>query len=220
MHLTTLKNHDIVVQDDQEYVLGPQLLAHGEYVRNHSDLYQASCNQVAKLARESGECGHLLTDYDGQLYALYERFGESAVGVKRHDQKREKPVDHLHCTAAGKAILAHKPPDVSREILDARDLRATAPNTVTDTDALFDEFEQIRERGYPVADEEQIPGIRPVGAPIDGPDGEVAGAIAVSGPTQRLEGDTFRDELPSMVTQAANICEVNFQADSIDDTAL
>lgn len=127
--------------------------------------------------------------------------------VEYRDQKRERPVDHLHCTAAGTAILAPQTGGRDSGTLRSRKRPATAPNAIPGVDVLFEEFEKIRERQYAVADEEQMQGIRAVGAPIHGPDGEVAGAIAVSGPTRRLEGGTFREELPSAVTRAANICE-------------
>jgi DNA-binding IclR family transcriptional regulator len=211
-YLSTLQEYGFVVQTDEGYKLGPQLLTLGEYVRNHSELYQAAKDQIENLAEETGECAHLLIESNGQLYAIYERFGENAVGVGYHNRKRERPLTHLHCTAAGKAILAHLPEGRIEEIVARYGLPQNTPNTITDADNLFEAVEEIRERGYSFADEEQIENLRAVAAPITPPESGVVGALAVSGPLARLKGDLYREELPELVTQAANICELNLQS--------
>lgn len=215
-HLQTLKNAGFVIQRGDTYVLGPQLLTLGEYVRNHSDLYQAAKEQVEELAMDSGECAHLIIEHNGKLFALYERFGANAVGTEHHERKREKPLSHLHCTAAGKSILASLPKEKVTGILERCGMPWNTENTITDREMLFDDLADIREQGYAFADEEQMQGIRAVGAPILGPDDAVAGAIAVSGPASRLRGDLFRDDLPQSVTRAANICEVNLQTVNVE----
>lgn len=219
-HLATLKGHGLVVQGQKGYRLGPRFLTLGEFVRNHSDLYQAAKEEIDDLADESGECVHLLTEHDGRLVPVYERFGENAVAVEYHDRKREEPVKHLHCTAAGKAILAYTPDGRVREIIDEVGLPPNTPQTITDRDTLLDELERIRERGYSIADEEQLQGIRAVGASIRGSDGTALGAIAVSGPTSRLKGDRFETEVPELVTQTANICEVNYETLDLSEEVL
>jgi DNA-binding IclR family transcriptional regulator len=219
-HLATLKGHGLVVQNDGGYRLGPRFLTLGEFVRNHSDLYQAAKDEVEDLADESGECVHLLTEHDGRLVPVYERFGENAVAVEYHNRKREEPVKHLHCTAAGKAILAYTPDSRVEEIVDEVGLPPNTPQTITDRDALLDELERICERGYSVADEEQLQGIRAVGAPIRDSDGAARGAVAVSGPISRLKGERFESEMPELVTRTANICEVNYETLDLSEELL
>jgi DNA-binding IclR family transcriptional regulator len=219
-HLATLKGHGLVVQNDGGYRLGPRFLTLGEFVRNHSDLYQAAKDEVEDLADESGECVHLLTEHDGRLVPVYERFGENAVAVEYHNRKREEPVKHLHCTAAGKAILAYTPDGRVEEIVDEVGLPPNTPQTITDRDALLDELERICERGYSVADEEQLQGIRAVGAPIRDSDGAARGAVAVSGPISRLKGERFESEMPELVTRTANICEVNYETLDLSEELL
>ena len=214
-HLATLKRAGFVVQRGHTYDLGPQLLTLGEYVRNHSDLYQASREQVDRLARETGECAHLTIEHDGQLFILYEEFGPDAVGIEYHDWKRQEPLDHLHCTATGKAILSRLPAEEVEAILDYRGMPSHTAETITDREALFDQLADFRERGHAYADGELMSGIRAVGAAIEGSDGEVEGAIAVTGPSSRLRGERFRELLPRRVLNAANVCEVNLQTATI-----
>lgn len=216
--LATLKQANYVVQNDREYCLGPGLLTLGEHFRNRSDLYQASKTQIEELAETTDESAHLIIEHNSRLFSLYEQFGTDAVGVEFHDRKRERPLNHLHCTAAGKAILAHLPEEQVIRIFEESNLPKITSYTITDPDELQEEFAEIRERGFALNDQEQILGIRAVGTTIVGPDGNVAGAVALSGPTSRLRDERFREELPERVIQSANICEINLQStDVIDD---
>lgn len=210
-HLSTLKQEGYVVQRETAYDLGPQFLAAGGHVRNKSRLYQASKEEVDKLAEETGECVHLIIEHGGQLFALYERFGPDAIGTDYHDQKRGKPLNHLHCTAAGKSILAQLPEQQVERIIDERGLPENTNKTIHEREMLLEELAEVRERGYAFADEEQLRGIRAVGAPIFGPNNDAAGAIAVSGPTSRLQRERFYELLPETVQQTTNICEVNLR---------
>jgi DNA-binding IclR family transcriptional regulator len=101
------------------------------------------------------------------------------------------------------------------DIVSEVGLPQVTSNTITDPDTLFAELETVRERGYSFADEEQMTNIRAVAAPITLEDGTVAGALAISGPTSRLQGEQFREELPQKVVDTANVCEVNLQTESL-----
>jgi len=215
-HLASLKKQGLVKQENESYELGPRFLALGEHVRNNSSLYKASKDEIERLATETGECAHLIIQHNDNLYALYERFGENAVGIEFHDRKRERPLNHLHCTAAGKAILANLPKSEVTDILDSHGMPKRTPNTITDRDTFIKNLEQISERGYALADEEQMNGIRAVGVPVTSLTGVVVGALAVSGPTTRLKGELFNEELPNKLRRAANIAEVNLQTTTLD----
>lgn len=215
-HLATLKQAGYVIQNGTEYNLGPQMLTLGEAVRNRSKLYQAAKQQVERLATDLEESAHLIIEHDGRMFALYERFGSNAVGVEYHNRKRELPLNHMHCTAAGKCILSGLPDEQVKAILEEQGMPQNTKNTITDNEALLDELAEVRERGYAFANEEQMEGIRAVGAPIFGPDETIEGAIAVSGPASRFQGNRFREELPGKVTRAANICEVNLRTPDVD----
>jgi DNA-binding IclR family transcriptional regulator len=52
-----------------------------------------------------------------------------------------------------------------------------------------------------------------VGAPIKSPEGEIMGAISISGPTKRLKDEWLHGELTEMVTQAANFIEMKISTD-------
>lgn len=220
-YLATLREANYVVKEGVSYRLGPQLLTLGEHVRHHDKLFRTAKEQVEELTVETGESVHLIFEHDGRLFGLYERFGENAVGIEYHNRKREQPLNHLHCTAAGKAILSEFTDDRVEEIVEKRGMPRNTDQTITDRDRLIEALETIRERGYAHADEEQMEGLRAVGAPVVTPQTGVVGAIAVSGPTARLSGERFEERIPDMVMQAANICEINLQtvATASEETA-
>jgi DNA-binding IclR family transcriptional regulator len=108
----------------------------------------------------------------------------------------------------GKAILAHFPEKRVRDILDRHGLPKITEHTVDDEETLFEELEQIRQQGYARDLEERVRGMRCVAAPILR-DGEVLGAVSVSGPASRMQGERFETEIPDHVMGTANVIEVN-----------
>jgi len=116
---------------------------------------------------------------------------------------------YMHQTAAGKALLSQFSDQWVREILDRHGLPASTPQTVDDEEALFEELDEIRERGIAFNDEESTEGLRAVGVPVAGPDGDVLGAFAVAGPTHRIEGDRFDSEIPDVIRSVVNELELN-----------
>ena len=211
-HLSTLKAHNLVVQDEQLYRLGPQFLILGEHVRNNDRIYQSAKEAVEELAEATGECAHLIIEHRGCVFALYEAFGDNAIGEDYHARKREESLKHLHCTASGKAMLSQFPRERVDSIIDEHGMDQITTKTITDREELFDRLDRIRDRGFALNDEEQIIGIRAVGAPIMRTDGTVDGAISVSGPTSRLKSDRFREDIPEKVLYATNVAEVNLNS--------
>lgn len=209
-HLATLKQFDVVEQEGTTYRLGPGLLLFGAHVRNNHGLFGAAKGEIDELAHETGEVGRIVIEHGGKLLVLHEKFGPDAVGRSFHTENRAKARRHLHCTATGKAILAHAPEERREDVL-CGDLPQVAPNTITDPDRLRTELSEIREQGYALNDEEQLTGIRSIGAPVMRGDGEVAGAISLTGPVSRISGDTFREDYPAKVVQTANVSEVNLR---------
>lgn len=207
-YLSTLKAHGYVEHRGSEYRLGPTLLTHGEYYRNKNLLFRAGKKEVEQLAADTGECVHLIIEHNGKAITLYDEFGTKAVGTKYHTHWREEPKNYLHCISAGKAILAGKSDEEVWEIIETKGLERQTPNTITDSEELFKELEQIRDTGVAWNDEEEIIGIRAVGVAVTDADGDVLGAISLTAPTSRMPDDYFREELPQKLKKVGNIIEV------------
>jgi DNA-binding IclR family transcriptional regulator len=204
-YLSTLEQESYVVRDDGTYRVGLRFLEHGAYARNQLQLFDIARPEMDRLADETGELCNLLVEEHGVGTYLYRSSGEHAVQVKEHIGTRVA----LHSTALGKAILAHLPTERVDEIVDQHGLPAATDQTVTDREELESQLETVRERGVAFDDEERLPGLRCVAAPILSNDDRVLGAISISGPSHRLQGERFRDELSERVLETANVIELN-----------
>lgn len=206
-HLTTLRAHDYVTKEGDTYQLGLQFLTVGGYVQHNELGYQLAKEKVQQLALTTGERVQFITEEHGQRVYIHASVGEDAVQTDAHMGKRGP----LHCSAAGKAILAVLPKSRVKEIIDERGLPQVTPNTVTDRDTLLEELQTIANRGVAFNKEESVMGLNAAGTAVQCPDGRVLGAISISGPAQRFKGDKLSKEIPDLLLGATNEIELNLK---------
>lgn len=204
-HLSTLARRGYVVNEDGEYRVGLRFLEFGEHSRNRMTIYDVSRPEVAALAEETGELANLAVEELGEGVYVVRSEGPQAVRVDVHAGNRV----NLHCTALGKAILSQLPASRVEEILDRHGLPERTDRTITDRAELDAELAEVRDRGYAYDREERLPGLRCVAAPVTGGDDGTVAAVSVSGPTTRIKGDRFHEEIPELVRSAANVIEIN-----------
>lgn len=204
-HLSTLRSKGYVVQDGDEYRLSLRFLSFGEYVKHAEPLYEASETPIADLAERTGERVLCSTEQNGLGMIIRADDGSRSV---TSNIEVGTPT-YLHCSAGGKAMLAHFDEETVDRVVDEWGLPAFTDETITDREALAEELEQVREETIAYNRGEYLPGISAVGAPIIDNDGVVYGAVTVSGPTHRLENEWEMDELHNQLLSAANSIEVN-----------
>ncbi|ELZ27536.1 IclR family transcriptional regulator [Halosimplex carlsbadense 2-9-1] len=204
-HLSTLKENGFVVEEDGKYRLGMRFLEFGIHARNQMKLYEVAKPKIDELAEETGELANLMIEENGLGVYLYIAGGDQALSLDTKVGTQQ----YLHTCALGKTILAHLPdPEVDR-ILQNHGLPEETPNTVTDREDLFRELEQVRERGLAFDGEERAEGIRCVAAPIRTNDGELLGAVSVSGPASRMKQHRFKNEIADLVENTATVIQIN-----------
>lgn len=203
-HLATLKRKGYVVSDGGTYRLGFRFLNLGEYVKRAEPLYEAARPVIEELARETQEQVFCMVEQQGLATVICAAAGERSVRT----DIRVGTHSYMHCSAAGKAILAHLPDERVDEIVDQWGLKRFTEHTVTDRDRLREHLRDGRERGFFVNREEYRRGVTAIGAPVLGADG-VCGAISVVGPAMRLRGDWSETELPDYLLAAANRTEID-----------
>jgi DNA-binding IclR family transcriptional regulator len=93
----------------------------------------------------------------------------------------------LHCTALGKALIAHLPASELDDLIQKQGLIRYNENTIASRRILKKACEEIQKMGYAVDDEEEEIGIRCIGAPVHNGAGEVVAAISISGIKSQLE---------------------------------
>jgi IclR family acetate operon transcriptional repressor len=185
--LTVLEARRRVERDASGYRPGVGLLFGAHAYLTGSPLLVAARPVLQDLAAETG-----LTA------SLFQRVGGSRVILARVDGARplryELPIGErlpLHL-GAGKAVVAHFPPDELDRFLDQlRDHTRADGSTISREDFMAD-LERIRARGYSQARGEREIGMVSVAAPVPEPDGPPTSAVQVAGPqedvpTERIE---------------------------------
>lgn len=92
----------------------------------------------------------------------------------------------LHCTALGKALLAHAGPELCRSVLKGP-LERRTPRTIVAAGLLARQLDDVLETGVAFEHEESAVGITCVAAPVLVGETDAVAAISVTGPTTRLQ---------------------------------
>lgn len=152
-------------------------------LRDHTKLL----TNVAVLSH--GDVVHIVSVAPPDIPYVYTEFGRRAVA---------------HCTALGKAILAHM--DVGDVLETIREFgwRPYTPNSITDEATLMSQLEQVRTHGYALDLEERRIGVRCVAAPIYDRSRQVVAAMSMSTRRDRHSERVMRDELAPAVVAAAD----------------
>ena len=163
--------------DDGRYALGTAIIPLTQAVRINAELRDRAAPLLRELADDCRESAYLVA-LDGD-YALYIYAVESPRRLSARTAVGARVP--LHCVATGKAILSGLTQEEIAGIVDRAGLRRYTETTITDIDALHQELEQTRERGYSIDRGEHEAGVYCVGAPILDARGRVIGSCSVSG---------------------------------------
>ncbi|MFV0333296.1 MAG: SMP-30/gluconolactonase/LRE family protein [Tropicimonas sp.] len=182
--LRTLIAFGLVRHDEAKgiYTLGPRFLELSHRVWDTFDLNSVALPELERLSRELGETIALCRlDQDSAVYLA----ARSATGLGvLIDLGHRVP---LHCTAAGKALLAFQEPTLGRALIGRLALERHTATTLTSAGALTSDLALTRARGYAISLEEHLPGVNAVAVAIGAPDGTPLGALAVLAPASRLD---------------------------------
>ena len=138
-----------------------------------------------------------------QVVCIYREQGAESIPFDTSSGVREP----MHCTAAGKAILAYLPEESIERVIRQKGLDQVTENTITDASTLREELTTVRERGLAFDHEEWSKGVYCVAAPILH-DETVVGSISVSGPKSRMTEARMTDEIPELLESRINLIEV------------
>lgn len=205
-HIATLAENEYIVKDGNNYRLSLRHLELGQTVKDRLQIYDVISDELDDLAEECGELAQFAMEEHGKAVYIYKASGDNAVQTASSPGRRE----YMHCISLGKAMMAHMPKKRVESIVDHHGLPKFTQNTITSRDELFEQLNTIKERGYAFDRQEKIMGLRCVAAPVT-TNNEVVGAISISGPASRFEGEKYKEELPSMITRSANVIEINSQ---------
>jgi len=204
-HLTTLLELGYVVKTPDGFDVGLQFLDLGQHAKTRHPGYELAHDKVDELAEQTGERAQFLVEEHGEAVYIHRSFGDRAV---RTDPGIGSRIP-LHATAAGKAMLASMDADQRVALLDQTEFAPITDATITNRETLLAELDDIADRGYSFNEQENLDGLHAVAVAVSGPDGDVIGALAISGPSHRFKGTWFNEELPNLLLGTANELELN-----------
>lgn len=182
------------------YRLGLHLVELADGVLARLDVRDLARPHLRALVAATGETATL--SVPGAREAVTVDFvaaGSSVVSVARLGRPSVG-----HATAAGKVVLAFGADAGSRAPAAAgAELTAFTERTIVDPQALADEIESVRRRGWAEAAGEREPDLNALAAPVFGRAGELAAVVGLQGPAARLTAQR-RTEVRPAVLQAAS----------------
>jgi len=200
--LSALQQGGLIAQDaaTSRYRLGPGLVRLAGLAAQQLDVAQAARVHLVALSARTGETAKLsmLTDEDHLVRV------DAVEG--RHQVRDVALIGHevpLHAVSDGKVLMAGMSPDRLERFLD-RELPAFTRHTVTEPARLRLEIEEVRRRGFALAEEELELGLSGVAAAIKNHEGKVVASLSVSGPSSRLPGPRLA-EIGAMVRETAGV---------------
>jgi DNA-binding IclR family transcriptional regulator len=164
----------------------------GMTIRQTQDMYDEIIPKLNQLAEETEEKAWWTVEENGKAVFIAKAVGSSAIRTNAHIGQHVE----LYRLAAGKAILANLPEERKNAIIDGYDFPLADGKRRED---LEQELSEIREAGVAYGTERFLQGVSGIGVPLKDNDGNVYGAISVSGPTNRLDSDRVENELTNLV---------------------
>jgi DNA-binding IclR family transcriptional regulator len=185
------------------YGLGAKAFHLAESYLSQMDLRRVVRPILERLSHETGETANLVL-LDGRE-AFYLDKVESPQSLRIFSRiGRRAP---LHCTAAGKVLLAGRAwPDV-RRMLGRTALERFTPRTILSAEVLRRELEAARTDGYAMDHEECEEGATCIAVPVRNARGETVAAMSISGPTLRMQPERLQGLTPVIVRMGVEASE-------------
>lgn len=181
LHTLVLSGY-VRLGDGRAFELTEKMVGRKNLLRPERSLRERARPLLEQIAAETGEAVHLSIPADDKVLYIDTIESNSPLRVDRP----AGTLAPLDCTAMGRILLAHLPLAIPLQ------LQKRTENTIVDPMRFAALLNTIREQGYALDDEEYHLGIRCAAAPLRDHDGEVVGAIGVSGPSVRMARETLQ----------------------------
>lgn len=185
--LSTISYKGYVVQDEEtsKYKITFKLFELGSKKVEKLDLLNCSKPYTKALMESVNEVVHLVIREDTEIVYIDKVEANNTISMASRVGKRNP----MYCTATGKGMLAFMPEEEVLKVWNSSKIIKLTKNTNTDFILFKKELQTINKTGYAIDNEENEIGVRCVSAPIFNINGEIAGAVSISGPVHRITED-------------------------------
>lgn len=201
--LETLRKHDMVQMEknSRKYHLGFRLMYLGERMASSIEIIDTARPVLMEVSRYLGQSVHLCAYNKASVYVI----DQIVSSLPYTMSARIGMIEPLHSSSVGKCILAYRTEQRREEILEDYEMTPYTERTITDKDALREELERIRQRGYSLDDEEMFLNVRCIAVPIFDYHGSVRYSIGISGPLGIMSGENLELYKKQLVQAAKKI---------------
>ena len=196
--MRTLVDHGYAVPkkgSPRGYRLGPAVQMHQGLTLDQRRLSELAKPLLIELVAATGECAHAAVASGGSALVIDDVETGKPLRVVSETGRRVP----LHCTSAGKCLLAFGHAAIPSQ------LPARTGRTITSPEILRLHLAEIVEQGYALDDEENDPGVRCLSAPVFNGSGEAIGCVGIDGPSVRITEANIETLAAHVVAAAARL---------------
>lgn len=201
--LRTLKQRGYLYKDDVlgKYRLTAKLFSVGSQGLRARELHDIALPILQDLVDRTGLTSHLAI-LDGYEAVYIEKVDKPGFIMMNTWVGRRLDV---HCTAIGKALIAHLPQETVAEIVKAKGLPKNTPKTITSPSQLFLELAKVRAAGYALDNSENSLDVKCIAAPIFNMQGKVEAAVGLTGTESQMRLHKLESYVKLIKQAAKNI---------------
>lgn len=203
-HVVTLQELGYLVKQGEKFGLSLQFLDLGDRARSRGKSFETIVPEVDDLVGENEERAQFMVEENNRGRYIYQTKNDQGIDTDSHIGSSVP----LYATAAGKSYLASLSDQEIENILGEISLIAETPQTIVDEEALWEEFEDVRERGYALNRQEKKEGIYAIGVSVQNRQTEEAvGALSLSIPETQKTAD-FIEETSKRLQSSVRVIEL------------
>ena len=155
---------------------------------------------VDRIHREKNISIDVVFAVDDTLVRIYHRQAQETLTYSLPDYSK----NCLHNTALGKAYLSSLPDDLIAEKIDGMVLVTKTEKTIVDKDELVAELKKTKARHYATSEEEYLPGLVAIGAPLFDPiSGKGVGAVSFDFSVHQHTAEDIKEKYAGLVRETA-----------------
>lgn len=203
--LITLVNLGYAQALDNRFYLTPKVLSLGYSYMTARDSWEITTTLLRELSKQTNESS-----------SIAKLVGEEIVYIGRVPANKIMNISlnigtHLpaYATSMGKLLLAQKSEEALQEFFATAKLEALTPNTTYKEVDLRREFEEIREKGWAISEDQLEIGLMSIAAPIRNMRGEVIAAINCSTNSSQTTRQEVEDHYLSPLLETAELISRN-----------
>lgn len=165
----------------RRFQLSTKMLGLGRRALNATPLPEAALPHLRWLVQETQLTAHIGILEKNQVVFVQKADGPGFIKFDTYIGK----CSPLHCTALGKALLAHQPQEMLESSILGYSFGRFTKKTIVTKAAFMAELARVRQNGYSMDDEEEELGVRCVATPIFS-ESSILAAVSVTGTSSQM----------------------------------